>query len=107
MKVPFLPIAGQRLLDLRAAAVHHHRVHADQLEQHHVLGEVLLQRGVGHGVAAVLDDDGLAVELADVGQRLGQDLGLVAWADVAQVGRSGVGERSCFHCACSGCCKRL
>ena len=76
---------GQRLVDLRAAAVHHHRVHAHQLEQHHVFGEVLLQRRVGHGVAAVLDDDGLAVELADVGQRLRQDLGLVAGADVGQV----------------------
>jgi hypothetical protein len=41
-----------------------------------------LQRRVGHGVAAVLDDQGLAVELADVGQRLGQDLGLVARGDV-------------------------
>jgi hypothetical protein len=47
---------GQRVVDLRAAAVHHHRVHAHQLEQHHVLGKVLLQRRVGHGVAAVLDD---------------------------------------------------
>ena len=90
---------GERVLDLRAAAVHHHRVHADQLEQHHVLGEVLLQRRVGHGVAAVLDDDGLAVELADVGQRLGQDLGLVARRDVGKVvGRGGgdVGGR-CGH----------
>jgi len=57
---------GQRLFDLRAAAVHHHGIHAHQLEQHHVLGEVLLQRGVGHGVAAVLDDDGFAVEAPDV-----------------------------------------
>ncbi len=78
MKLPFLPRLVERRLDLRAAAVHHHRVHADQLEQHHVFREVGLQRRVGHGVAAVLDDDGLAVELADVGQRLGQDLGLVA-----------------------------
>ena len=51
-------------------AVHHHRVHADQLEQHHVLGEVLLQRHVGHRVAAVLDHDGAVVELADVRQGL-------------------------------------
>jgi hypothetical protein len=73
---------GQRLVDLRAAAVHHDGVHAHQLEQHHVLGKVLLQRRVGHRVAAVLDDQRLAVELADVGQRLGQDLGLVARGDV-------------------------
>ena len=89
---------GERLLDLRAAAVHHHRVHADQLQQHHVLGEVLLQRRVGHGVAAVLDDDGLAVELADVGQRLGQDLGLVARRDVGEVvGRGGDFGGRCGH----------
>ena len=69
---------GQRLFDLRAAAMHHHRVHADQFQQHHVLGKVLLQVRVGHRIAAVFDDDGLAVKLADVGQRLGQDLGLVA-----------------------------
>ena len=89
MNLPFLPSAAERLLDLRAAAVHHHRVHADQLEQHHVLGEILLQRRVGHGVAAVLDDDGLAVELADVGQRLGQDLGLVARCNVEEVSHGG------------------
>jgi hypothetical protein len=68
----------QRRLDLRPAAVHHHRVHAHQLEQHHVLGKVGLQGRVGHGVAAVLDDQRLAVEAADIGQRLGQDFGLVA-----------------------------
>jgi hypothetical protein len=66
------------LVDLRAAAVHDHRVHADQLQQHHVVREALLQLLVGHRVAAVLDDDRLAVEAADVGQRLGQDVGLPA-----------------------------
>jgi hypothetical protein len=67
----------QELPDLRARAVHHHGVHADQLEQHHVLGEVLLQRNVGHRVAAVLDDDGTVVETLDVGQGLDEDLGLL------------------------------
>src|ERR687883_139363 len=52
---------------VRPTAVHHHRVHADQLQEHHVLGEILLQLGVGHRVAAILDDQRLAVELADVG----------------------------------------
>jgi hypothetical protein len=28
-----------------AAAMHHHRVHAHQLEQHHVFGKVRLQGG--------------------------------------------------------------
>ena len=69
--------ARQLLVDLRAAAVHDHRVHADQLEQHHVVGKAALEALVGHRVAAVLDDDGLAVEALDVGQRLGEDLGFV------------------------------
>ena len=46
---------------------------------------------VGHGVAAVFDDDGLAVELADVGQRP-RGSGL-ARGDVGNV--SAVGSRSC------------
>jgi hypothetical protein len=69
--------------------VHHHGVHAHELEQHHVLGKIGLQRRVGHGVAAVLDDDGLAVELADVGQRLGKDFCLVARGNREQVGHGG------------------
>ncbi len=69
--------ARERGLDLRAAAVHHHRVHADQLEQHHVAREIRLQHVVGHGVAAELDDDGLAVETLDVGQRLAEDARLL------------------------------
>jgi hypothetical protein len=62
------------------------------LEQYHVFGEVLLQGRIGHGVAAVLDDERLAVELADVRQGLGQDLRLVARGDVAQVGIGRVGH---------------
>ena len=61
-----LHVAG----DLRAAAVDDHRVHADVLEQHDVAREVLLQRGVDHRRAAVLDHDRAAVELADVRERL-------------------------------------
>jgi hypothetical protein len=57
-ELALLAQALQGRFDLRAAAMHHHRVDAHQLEQHHVLGEVLLQRRVGHGVAAVLDDHG-------------------------------------------------
>src|SRR5262245_39880103 len=58
-------------------AVHHDRVHPDQLQQHDVLGEVLLQRDVGHRVAAVLHHDGAVVEPLDVGQGLDQDFGLL------------------------------
>ena len=66
----------EHALDLRPAAVDHDRVHADELQQHHVVREALLQRELGHRVAAVLHDDRLAVEAADVGQRLGEDLRL-------------------------------
>jgi hypothetical protein len=60
----------QQAGDLRTAAVHNHRVHPHQLQEHHVLGERLHQVALGHRVAAVLDDDGLVVETLDVGQRL-------------------------------------
>jgi hypothetical protein len=85
-KVPFFAEPAQRGLDLRAAAVHHHRVHAHQFEQHHVLGKIGLQLGIGHGVAAILDHHRLAMEATDIGQRLGQDFGLVTRRNVQQVG---------------------
>src|SRR5690606_33044379 len=59
----------QQLADLRPAAVHHHRIHADQLHQHDVAREAVLEVLLGHGVAAVLDDHGLAAETLDIGQR--------------------------------------
>ena len=72
--------------DLRAAAVDHDRVHADVLEQHDVTRELLLERGIGHRRAAVLDDHRLAVELTDVGQRL-QQRGDVARAHLMSCSR--------------------
>ena len=47
--------------------------HADVLEQGDVLHDLFLQGIAHHGIAAILDDDGLAVELLDVGQRLNED----------------------------------
>ncbi|MCY1546130.1 hypothetical protein D9M68_821080 [compost metagenome] len=90
-ELALLAQALEQGLDLRAAAVHHHGVDAHQLEQHHVLGKVLLQGRVGHGVAAVLDDHGLAVVLADVWQGLGQEFGLFARLDVGNVDGGVVG----------------
>jgi hypothetical protein len=78
-ELALLADALERLVDLRAAAVNHHRIHADQLQQHHVVREAFLQLDVGHRVATVLDDDGLAVKPPDVRQRLGQDVGLEFW----------------------------
>ena len=63
--------------DLGAAAVDDHRVQPDVLEQDHVRGEGLAQGFVPHRRSAVLDDDGLAVELADVGQGLEQHVDVV------------------------------
>src|SRR6185503_16412851 len=62
--------AREHVLDLRPAAVHHDRVHSHQPEQHHVARKAGLERLVGHGIAAELHHDGLAVEALDVRQRL-------------------------------------
>src|SRR5262249_17839090 len=62
----------EHLADLRPAAMHDDGVDAHLLEQHDVLGELARERGVAHGVAAVFDDEGLAGELAHIGQGLRQ-----------------------------------
>jgi hypothetical protein len=62
--------------DLRAAAVHDDRAQPDVAEEHDVLGERALQRGIGHGVSAVLEHDDGAVEAGQPGQRLDQGAGL-------------------------------
>ncbi|MNN69624.1 hypothetical protein D3C81_1854300 [compost metagenome] len=67
--------AAQRVVDLRTAAVHHHRVQTHQLEQHDVVREAALQALFRHGVAAVLDHDGLAVESSDIRQCFRQHSG--------------------------------
>ena len=62
--------------DLRPAAVHDDRVDADLLQQHDVARERILGHAVGHGMAAIFDDQGLAGIAAHIGQRLRQDRGL-------------------------------
>ena len=59
-------------LDLRAAAMDHHRVDPDLLEQHDIAGEVARQGRRPHGVAAEFDDEGAAGEAPHIGQRLDQ-----------------------------------
>ena len=54
--------------------MHDDRAHAYMLEEHDVGCEGRLKRRVGHGVAAVFDDDGLAQQALHIGQRLHQDL---------------------------------
>src|SRR6218665_2692558 len=51
----FLAQAIQCRLDLGPPAMNHHRVNADQFEQHHIFCKVGLQRRVGHRVATVFD----------------------------------------------------
>ena len=72
-ELALLADAREQLLDLRTATVHDHRIQPDQLQQHDVAREALLETFVGHRVAAVLHDDDLAVEATDVGHRLGED----------------------------------
>ncbi len=66
----------QRIVDLRSAAVDDDRIHADQFEQDDVARKAVLEALVGHCIAAVFDDNGLAMEIADIGQGLGQNLRL-------------------------------
>ena len=68
----------KRAIDLRATSMHDDRVHADQLQERDVFGEVFLQRHLRHRVAAVFDDDVLVPEAADIGQRLNQHFGLLS-----------------------------
>jgi hypothetical protein len=55
--------------DLGAAAVDDDRLEAGEPQERDVLGEGLLQGAVGHGVAAVLHHDDLAVVALQPGQR--------------------------------------
>ena len=54
--------------------MHHHRVHAHQLQQNHIRRELPGHRALAHGVAAIFDDHGLAIIDLDIGQRLGERL---------------------------------
>src|SRR5690606_1256697 len=65
--------ALEQVADLRATAVHHHRVDADGLHQNDVLADAGLQLLAFHGIAAVLDVDGFAGKALDIGQRFGED----------------------------------
>src|SRR6185295_2748972 len=72
----FQPEPAEHRRDLRPAAVHHHRVDADQSQEHHVGGERALEFRVDHRVAAVLDDHRAAGEAREPGQRLDERAGL-------------------------------
>src|SRR5262249_22222238 len=73
----FLPEPPHEIGDLRSAAVDDDRVHAAEPHQHDMGRKQLGYFRFLHRVTAVLDDDGLARELADVRQRIGEDVRLL------------------------------
>ena len=76
--------------DLRPPAVNHDHADADLAQQHHVFGEHALDRRIAHGVAAIFDDEGPARITAHIGQRFGEDRGLVMQRMRGAVGGHGI-----------------
>lgn len=62
------------MVDLWTAAVDHDRTEADTREEDEVVDDGGLELRGLHGGAAVLDDDGLAAELLDEGERFREDV---------------------------------
>src|SRR5690606_11567457 len=65
---------GQQLADLRASTMDHHRINPHQLHHDNVTGKAVFEVFVDHGVAAVLDHDGLTCKTLNIWQRLAQDV---------------------------------
>jgi hypothetical protein len=65
-----MPSLSSIVADLRAAAVHDHRIDRGLFQQHDVAGEIPRDLFVAHGVAAVFHDDDLLVVALHVRQRL-------------------------------------
>ena len=57
--------------------MHNDRMYADVLHQRHILHDLVLELFIDHGIAAVLNDDGLAVKFLYVRQCLDEDCRLV------------------------------
>ena len=64
--------------DLRAAAVNQYDLDTDQGQEHDVLHDLLFEGLVDHGVAAVFDDDDLAVIFLNQGKCLCEHLGTLS-----------------------------
>ena len=56
--------------------MHHDRVDPGLFEHGHILGEHLAERGITHGMAAIFDDDRLALVALHIGQGFGNQPGL-------------------------------
>ena len=76
-ELAFDACAFQHRADLRPAAMHHHRIDADRLQQHDILGKGARQIGIAHRVAAIFHHEGAAGIGLQIGQRLGQRFGLL------------------------------
>ena len=81
------PYTFEGRFDLRSAAMHHHRAHAQHVQQHHVLRKRLLQGWLGHGIATVFEHDGLALVFADQRCGIHQGVGRQRRRNVRSMGR--------------------
>ena len=73
------PVQHRR--DLRAAAMHHHRIDRGLLQQHDIAREGACGFLLAHGVAAVFDHHDFLVVALHMRQRFGEDPGLVEGGD--------------------------
>ena len=83
--------------NLRPAAVHDDRVDADLLQQHDIAGERIFGHAVGHGMAAIFDDQGMPGIAPHVRERLRQDGSFDHWVRVGGRGRFRVGIHRAGH----------
>ncbi|MPN37474.1 hypothetical protein SDC9_184993 [bioreactor metagenome] len=70
----FLADPLEHVGDFRPAAVDHHHPDAHQAQEDNVADDRLAQLLGNHGIAAVFDHHGLAAEVLNIGQGLGQHL---------------------------------
>src|SRR5574343_42316 len=95
-ELAFFTDLGEHLLDLWTATVDDNRVQSDQFEQHHIIGERLLQALFRHGIATVFHDNGLAVETFQKGECFGQNFGFESnvLGHLGDVHKYSVGQKS-------------
>jgi len=67
----------EQVADLRTTTVHHHRIHADRLQQYHITSKTLFELLISHRVTAVFDYQRLAGEAADIRKCLTKDTGII------------------------------
>jgi len=85
-KVAGFAKALEQLPDLGAPAMDNDRIDADEFEKDDVPRKAVLEVVIGHGVAAILDDQRLALEAADVGERFDQDVSDLVGGFVLEIG---------------------